>query len=257
MSIDAGTPNAAAERQDEKERPAAPQHAVATDPVCGMRVDPAKAAGSVEHAGTRYYFCGRSCLEKFKAEPEKYLAPASAAPSHSTAMSASPKAPAESGIVWTCPMHPEVRRTGARRLPDLRHGARAGDADSAARPTNPELADMTRRFWFELALTRAADGAGHGGHAAGHRSEHRASLAPLGWVQLALATPVVLWGGGRSSTAAGIDGQPQPQHVHADRPRYRRRRTATARGGDSSRTSFPPRSAATAAASRSISKRRR
>ena len=72
MSIDMGSPNSAAERPDAKEGPAPPRHAVAIDPVCGMKVDPAKAAGRLEHAGTSYYFCGRSCLEKFRAEPAKY-----------------------------------------------------------------------------------------------------------------------------------------------------------------------------------------
>ncbi|HXP31558.1 MAG TPA: heavy metal translocating P-type ATPase [Stellaceae bacterium] len=194
MSIDAGTPNAAAERQDEKERPAAPQHAVATDPVCGMRVDPAKAAGSVEHAGTRYYFCGRSCLEKFKAEPEKYLAPASAAPSHSTAMSASPKAPAESGIVWTCPMHPEVRRAEPGACP-LCGMALEPVTPTAQQAANPELADMTRRFWASLALTVPLMALAMAGHGAEGILGGIVSERTLVWVQAALATPVVLWGG--------------------------------------------------------------
>ncbi|HLE68900.1 MAG TPA: YHS domain-containing protein, partial [Vicinamibacteria bacterium] len=68
------------------------------DPVCGMTVSPARAAGHHEHRGTTYYFCGKGCLEKFRGDPEKYLKPA---------VQIEPPAPAP-GAEWTCPMHPEI-----------------------------------------------------------------------------------------------------------------------------------------------------
>src|SRR4051794_18028536 len=75
----------------------ASEAAGAIDPVCGMTVEPAHAAGSYTHKGTTYYFCTKRCLEKFRAEPERYLAPAP-----------QPLAPAPAGTRYTCPMHPEI-----------------------------------------------------------------------------------------------------------------------------------------------------
>src|SRR5262245_36294258 len=94
-----------------------PPAGAAIDPVCGMSVDPATAAGSVAHAGTTYHFCSRHCVEKFRADPEKYLAGARDA--HACCGSASPPAPAPapSGAKYTCPMHPEVVRDGPGTCP--------------------------------------------------------------------------------------------------------------------------------------------
>ena len=98
------------------------------DPVCGMEVAPATAAGSVDHAGQTYYFCSRHCVEKFRADPARYLnnpgfeghgahgAPGDEAP---------PALPA--GTTYTCPMHPEIVRARSGLVPDLRHGPGADD----------------------------------------------------------------------------------------------------------------------------------
>src|SRR6478609_764748 len=80
---------------------AAPSAATVKDPVCGMNVDPATSRHRHAHGGETYHFCNPRCLEKFKADPERYLGPPSAA-----------VPPADSGAVYTCPMHPEVRQVG-------------------------------------------------------------------------------------------------------------------------------------------------
>jgi Cu+-exporting ATPase len=77
----------------------APESREAKDPVCGMSVDPARTAHHAEHAGHAYHFCSARCREKFVAEPGKYLAPEPA-----------PAAPVVAGTIYTCPMHPEIRR---------------------------------------------------------------------------------------------------------------------------------------------------
>ena len=105
---------------------ASPQ--LVTDPVCGMHIDPATAAGQWDHKGTRYYFCNPGCLQKFKADPEKYLQPALQADSGKPEAGRR-KLEAES-IEYTCPMHPEVVRDRARFMPDLRHGAGAAGRDT-------------------------------------------------------------------------------------------------------------------------------
>jgi len=84
------------------------QHAgSATDPVCGMQVDPQSAAGSHEHAGVKYYFCNRHCLAQFQADPAKYLTKSPA-----PALVAAPK-----GAQYTCPMHPEILQDGPGSCP--------------------------------------------------------------------------------------------------------------------------------------------
>ena len=154
------------------------------DPVCGMRVDPAKAAGSHEHHGKTYYFCGKSCLERFKANPDSFLAPAPA----------TAPAPVPPGTEWTCPMHPEIRQNSPGSCPIC------GMALEPSMPTlddepNHELVDMTRRMWigallglpvFLLTMGDMVLGMGLGG---------RISLSITNWIGLILSTPVVLWAG--------------------------------------------------------------
>ena len=156
------------------------------DVVCGMTIDPAKAAGSSEYRGETYYFCGKGCKAKFDADPEKYLMPAEA---HHA-----PAAPAPAGTMYTCPMHPEIVQEGPGSCPIC------GMALEPVAPTldegpNPELVDMTRRFWisalltlpiFVLAMTDMALGPGLGG---------RLDLGVVNYVMLVLATPVVWWAG--------------------------------------------------------------
>ena len=87
----------------------------ATDPVCGMTVDPATTRYRYQYQGRNYYFCADSCQTKFAADPKRYLG-GKAAPAQATS----------DGTIYTCPMHPEIRQ-GGRQLPDLRHGSRTGD----------------------------------------------------------------------------------------------------------------------------------
>src|SRR5216683_5404719 len=154
-----------------------------TDPVCGMPVDPATARHRTEHAGKQCFFCGPRCLEQFTAEPERFVA------------AAEPAIPAAPGrALWTCPMHPQIVRDGPGSCPIC------GMALEPMMPTgedaeNPELRDMTRRFWVALALsvpllaiamTEDVD-----------KPMLDAILAPqlAVWVQLVLGTPAVLWAG--------------------------------------------------------------
>ncbi|BBK38129.1 copper-translocating P-type ATPase [Allostella sp. ATCC 35155] len=151
----------------------------ATDPVCGMTVDPATAKHRIEHDGRPYFFCSAGCRTKFEADPERYLKPRPAAP------------PAAADAVYTCPMHPEVRQVGPGSCPICGMALEPEMATADAGP-NPELIDMTRRMWIGLALTLPVFVLEMGGHLAGI---HLLEPALSNWVQLAFATPVVLWAG--------------------------------------------------------------
>ena len=147
-----------------------------TDPVCGMKVDPAKAAGSSQHNGQVYYFCGKGCKAKFDANPLHYLAPAPVtAPSPKAA---APSAPA--GAEWTCPMHPEVVRNAPGSCPICGMALEPRTVTLDEGP-NHELIDMSRRFWVSAALTAPLLIGAMGD-------------AIPAWLELALATPVCLWG---------------------------------------------------------------
>ncbi|WP_374448560.1 heavy metal translocating P-type ATPase [Stella sp.] len=153
--------------------------AAVKDPVCGMTVDPATAKHRTEHGGQTYYFCSAGCRTKFEADPGRYLSPRPAAP------------PAAAGTVYTCPMHPEVRQIGPGSCPICGMALEPELASADAGP-NPELIDMTRRMWIGLVLTIPVFMLEMGGHLAGiHLLEPAASA----WVQMAFATPVVLWAG--------------------------------------------------------------
>jgi P-type Cu+ transporter len=185
------------------------------DPVCGMKVLPAKAAGSTEYAGRTWYFCGKGCLAKFEAEPGKYdgtrskvevkaaapMAPAGGGyvcPMHPEVRSDRPgdcpkcgmglEAATAAVVLYTCPMHPEIVRDAPGSCPICGMALEAMSPQAEAE--NPELVSMTRRFWVGAVLTlpllgvMVADMFGHplvGGW--------------LGGMEFALATPVVLWGG--------------------------------------------------------------
>ncbi len=151
----------------------------AKDPVCGMTVDPAKTPHSHGHEGAAYYFCGAGCLAKFRADPERYLAPPAAAPP-----------PQAADAIYTCPMHPEVRQVGPGTCPKC---GMALEPESGAAGPNPELADMQRRFWIGAALTLPLVALEMGSHLL----DLHALMQPhvLAWLQLLLATPVVLWAG--------------------------------------------------------------
>ena len=151
-----------------------PKAYLAVDPVCGMFVNrKAPKGGSFEHRGTAYSFCNPKCRDKFSADPEKYLAPQPAAPE---------PAPAPKGVAYVCPMDPEVRSDRPGPCPKC---GMALEPESVAEeePQNPELRDMSRRFWASLALTVPVFVLG------------MAAPGSFAWIQLVLATPVVLWGG--------------------------------------------------------------
>jgi len=157
---------------------AAAEPAKVRDPVCGMSVDAAKSPHHAVVGGTDYHFCCAGCRTKFVADPQRYLEPA--APQ-----------PVAEGTIFTCPMHPEVRQVGLGSCPICGMTLEPLEPELEEGP-NPELEDMTRRLVVSAALalpllllTMAADLFGL------HLLPMR--LAP--WVQLALATPVVLWGG--------------------------------------------------------------
>ncbi|MDX2201224.1 MAG: heavy metal translocating P-type ATPase [Hyphomicrobiaceae bacterium] len=151
------------------------------DPVCGMWVDPETARHSHVHEGTSYYFCNPRCREKFIADPRRYLDPAPA-----------PAAQAPEGTIYTCPMHPEVRQEGPGSCP-ICGMALEPEVMTAAPQPNPELADMTRRFWIGLLLAAPVLVLEMGGHVV---DMHRLiSAQAANWAQLVLATPVVLWAG--------------------------------------------------------------
>ena len=128
---------------------------LARDPVCGMDVDPGTAAGSVEHDGRTIYFCSRHCVEKFKADPARYAtarAPRVPTASSSWTPPVPANRPAPAGTRYTCPMHPEIvrDRPGACPICGMALEPMTVTADDEA---DPELVDMTRRFWICLALT--------------------------------------------------------------------------------------------------------
>ena len=189
------------------------------DPVCGMTIDPATAAGSSEYEGQTIYFCNLGCKQKFDANPAAYLKgdkPATnPAPPGATyvcpmdpevrqdhpgacpkcGMALEPEAvTALTKTEWTCPMHPEVVQDGPGSCPKC--GMALEPREVSIEEDNPELEDMTRRFRLSAALTvplvifamlrhmpNAHDTLGH------------TLLGWASWIELALATPVVLWGG--------------------------------------------------------------
>jgi len=166
-----------------------------------MQVTPDRAAGSAEYQGTTYYFCSAGCLGKFQADPARYAgpptAPARPTPSHGAAHThhAAPPAPASvpEAAEWTCPMHPEVLRPGPGSCPICGMALEPRTITVAQGP-NPELMGMTRRFWVGTALTAPLllvmlTDVFPGGR------PHVLMGSVWRWIELALATPVVLWAG--------------------------------------------------------------
>jgi Cu+-exporting ATPase len=154
-----------------------------TDPVCGMQVDPARAAGTSQYQGQTYYFCSKGCVDKFRAAPEAYLGPK--AESHP---------PSHGGTrEYTCPMHPEVVREepGSCPICGMALEPRVATLDDQ----NPELDDMTRRFRWSLALTAPILAFMVSEVLPGQPLQHAFAPAVMTWSQFLLATPVVLWGG--------------------------------------------------------------
>ncbi len=153
------------------------------DPVCGMTVNPGKAAGSFEHNGKTYYFCSEQCLHKFQANPETYLGPS---------QKSEPKV--EEGVKYTCPMHPEIVRDEPGSCP-ICGMALEPRTVTLEEGENPELKDMTRRFWISAALTLPVLLLAMSEMIPGQPVQHALSMKVVNWIQFILAAPVVLWGG--------------------------------------------------------------
>jgi len=159
------------------------------DPVCGMMVTPESAAGSTQHEGVTYWFCNPGCLKKFVADPRKYLEP----PVGSGGPGAHEPEPSRAGA-YTCPMHPEVVRSEPGSCP-ICGMALEPRTVTAEEPDNPELRDMTRRLTWSAILTVPLFLLTMGTMLVGHEAAAFVSPVALAWIELALATPVVLWGG--------------------------------------------------------------
>ena len=169
---------------------------MALDPVCGMTVDPAKAAGAFDYKGTKYYFCSKHCLHSFGSDPERYLSKKAGdghahqhvhpiAPVH---IATKPKTP---GTPYTCPMHPEIVQPGPGSCPKC---GMALVPVAGAEEDKTELRDMTRRFWVSAVLSAplvVLAMAPYFGFA------EPFGLAPRvrSFLEFLLGTPVVLWGG--------------------------------------------------------------
>ena len=156
---------------------------VEIDPVCGMKVDPRGGPPSCVHEGRTYYFCAPGCLARFRAEPRRYLE--KAAP-------AAAEKPPPRDAVYTCPMHPEVRRDGPGICPIC---GMALEPLIASGAKSHELADMVRRLWIAGALSAPLVLIAMARHVPGISLERLAPARTLDLVELFLATPVVLWAG--------------------------------------------------------------
>ena len=198
---------------------AAAQTELVLDPVCGMTIDPAHAAGSSTHGGTTYSFCNPHCKTKFDANPAAYVAGSRPEPEAAPAgtpyvcpmdpevrqegpgacpkcgMALEPElvsAPATK-TEWTCPMHPEIVRDEPGACPIC--GMALEPRTITIEEKNPELEDMTRRFWVSTALTVPLVLFAMLRHLPGLDLFSHDTLVWAPWIDLALATPVVLWGG--------------------------------------------------------------
>jgi Cu+-exporting ATPase len=152
------------------------------DPVCGMTIAAEEAVATADYEGRTYHFCAEGCARRFRDDPRGFLDP-----------SGSEKAAAPAASEYTCPMHPEVRQIGPGSCPIC--GMALEPRTASAEDESPELAEMTRRFWISAALTAPllllmiAD-------MTPGRPAHGLLAGPAAaWLQMALATPVVLWGG--------------------------------------------------------------
>ena len=153
------------------------------DPVCGMNVDTLTSVHKLQLGNADFRFCSAGCLGKFKADPDRYLNP----PEHDPAV----RSHVAEGTIWTCPMHPQIRRNGPGQCPICGMALEPLEPSLEERP-NPELADMSRRFWLSAVLSAPLVILAMGMELFGWDF---ISMRAAVWVQLALASLVVLWGG--------------------------------------------------------------
>ena len=195
-----------------------------TDPVCGMTISPDEAVGTHEHEGTTYYFCSAQCLDRFREDPAKYLVEETTSeeqpaqretqpgtvytcPMHPEVRQEKPAACPKCGMAlepetvatpatrveWTCPMHPEIVRSEPGSCPIC--GMALERRSVVTEEENPELKDMSRRFWISVVLTVPILALMVSDVIPGSPLRHLFSPATLVWLQFGLATPAVLWGG--------------------------------------------------------------
>ncbi|MBP2292710.1 heavy metal translocating P-type ATPase [Azospirillum rugosum] len=160
------------------------------DPVCGMMVDPERTAHHAEHNGHTFHFCSARCHDTFVAAPERYLKPEARPAAPEQAGRASP----QKGVIYTCPMHPEIRQEGPGNCPICGMALEPVGASVEEGP-NPELVDMTRRFWIGLALSVPLLVLEMGSHIPALGLHDLVPPRISVWIQFLLATPVVLWAG--------------------------------------------------------------
>jgi P-type Cu+ transporter len=150
------------------------------DPVCGMTVDPTTSQHRFDYRGETYHFCSAGCRTKFAADPQLYLD------------NIKPKAALPEGTIYTCPMHPQIRQVGPGSCP-ICGMALEPEVASLDAPPNPELADMTRRFWVGAVLSIPPVVLEMGAHLVGGHGWVDQTIS--NWIQMVFATPVVLWAG--------------------------------------------------------------
>jgi P-type Cu+ transporter len=207
---------------------------MALDPVCGMTVDPAKAAGEFDYKGTKYYFCSKHCVHSFQSDPERFVSKkASAAHTHHAAVPVqgigrkAPPKPAPRGATYTCPMHPEIVQDGPGSCPKCGmalvpmvpaalvaaeytcpmhpevRSPKPGNCPkcgmalvpiAGAEEDKTELRDMTRRFWLSAVLSAPLVVLAMAPY---FGFAEPFGLAPRirSFLEFVLGTPVVLWGG--------------------------------------------------------------
>ena len=183
------------------------------DPVCGMTVDPDSAAGSYDYQKKTYYFCSRHCLEKFRKDPDAFLARPQATMAPLVGIQRAKSQPGENSQIsntpaadqtldfglgtldstYTCPMHPEIVRDAPGSCPIC---GMALEPRTAAldQEENPELREMSLRFWVSLALSLPLLLIAMSEFIPALNLESIMPMRGWGWIEMALATPVVLWG---------------------------------------------------------------
>ncbi len=162
------------------------------DPVCGMKVRPDGPHHCV-HDGVEYRFCNPKCLAKFQANPGQYLAPKEVSRDGETGARVGCARDHRVGAIHTCPMHPEIQQIGPGSCPIC--GMALEPLAPGAEEDDGELRDLSRRFWVSAVLTAPLTLLAMGDMLPGMPASSALGMTPFGWLQLALATPVVLWGG--------------------------------------------------------------
>ncbi len=158
------------------------------DPVCGMQVDPSTAAAHVTLEDREFFFCSPSCRDKFVADPAKYSRPSD------RGLGLPPATRIPAGTEYTCPMHPEIVRSAPGTCP-ICGMALEPRTVTLGEDENLELRDMSRRFWVSAALAAPILFLAMADMMPGRPVERLVSARAVIWLELILATPVVLWGG--------------------------------------------------------------